>query len=154
MEQFFADYLERLQTLDKDFVASFDGLPDEALDWIPGAEMNSFGILVVHVTAASRYWIGDVALGDPSNRQRSEEFKAQGLSSGELKARFETLEAYASGSLEQLSVADLGRVLTYPHPMGGVRETTVGWALLHALEHTGLHLGHAQITRQLWDQRH
>jgi hypothetical protein len=30
---------------------------------------------------------------------------------------------------------------------------TAGWALNHALAHTALHIGHAQITRQLWDAR-
>ena len=154
MDQFFVDYLERLQTLDKDFVASFDGLPAEALDWIPGEEMNSFVILVVHTTAAARYWIGDVPLGEPSGRQRSEEFKAQGLSSDELKARFATLETYVAGALERLNVADLGKTIRYNHPMNGAQETTIGSALLHALDHTALHLGHAQITRQLWEQRH
>ena len=29
----------------------------------------------------------------------------------------------------------------------------VAWALLHALEHTAIHLGHMQIMRQLWEQR-
>jgi ankyrin repeat protein len=29
----------------------------------------------------------------------------------------------------------------------------VAWCLAHALEHTALHLGHMQITRQLWEQR-
>jgi hypothetical protein len=28
----------------------------------------------------------------------------------------------------------------------------VAWALLHALEHTTLHLGQIQLTRQLWEQ--
>jgi len=26
----------------------------------------------------------------------------------------------------------------------------VAWAILHALEHTGIHLGHIQVTQQLW----
>jgi hypothetical protein len=30
---------------------------------------------------------------------------------------------------------------------------TVAWAVLHAVDHTALHLGHIQITRQLWEQR-
>ena len=29
---------------------------------------------------------------------------------------------------------------------------TCGWALLHALDHAYLHLGHVQITCQLWRQ--
>jgi hypothetical protein len=30
---------------------------------------------------------------------------------------------------------------------------TGGWALLHALEHAYLHLGHIQLTCQMWRQR-
>ena len=32
------------------------------------------------------------------------------------------------------------------------RRFTVAWTLLHALEHTTLHLGQIQLTRQLWEQ--
>ena len=28
-----------------------------------------------------------------------------------------------------------------------------GWALLHALEHAYLHLGHLQLTCQMWRQK-
>ena len=31
------------------------------------------------------------------------------------------------------------------------REFTVAWCLLHALEHSAVHLGHMQIVRQLWE---
>lgn len=150
MEQFFVDYLERLQTLDRDFIAAFDDLPAEALDWVPGADMNSFVVLVVHTTAATRFWVGDAALGDPSNRDRAAEFQAKGLTHDELKARFAALESYAAGALERLTPADFAA--TSPVQYSG-KPVTKGWALLHALEHVGLHLGHAQITRQLWQQR-
>jgi len=33
------------------------------------------------------------------------------------------------------------------------RKFTVGRALAHALQHTALHLGHAQVTRQLGEQQ-
>ena len=153
MDPFFVDYCERLETLHRDFIATFEDLPAEALDWCPGPDMNSFCILVVHTAGASRFWIGDVALGDPSNRNRDLEFQAHGLSVDELKARFAHLETYARGALDGLSPADLERIQSVPNRDGTVRRVTVGWALLHALEHIGLHLGHAQITRQLWQQR-
>src|SRR5215813_6526656 len=105
MEAFFVDYMERLQELNRDFIATFDDLPAEALDWSPGADMNSFCVLVVHTTASARFWIGDAALGDPSNRVRADEFKAHGLSTDALKARFATLEAYVSAGLEHLTLA-------------------------------------------------
>ncbi len=153
MEAFFADYLERLQVLDRDFIATFDDLPDEALDWIPGEAMNSFVILVVHVTASARYWIGDAAMGEPSDRHRSEEFQAQGLSRDALKARFAALEAYTRGAMQRLNVGDFAALRPVQNSAGENYQVTVGYALLHALEHTGLHLGHAQITRQLWQQQ-
>ena len=149
MEPLFADYFERLQALHRDFIATFEGLPAEALDWIPGDQMNSFCILVVHTTGSARFWIGDVALGEPSNRNRDAEFQAKDLSAAELQARFATLEDYVRGGLERLAFADLAMI----HPAGRERQVSAGWGLLHALEHTGLHLGHAQITRQLWQQR-
>ncbi len=150
MEPFFEDYLERLQKLNADFVATFEDLPAEALDWVPGAEMNSFCVLVVHTTGASRFWIGDVGLGEPSNRNRVAEFEAKGLSLSELKARFAAVEDYTRDGLERLTLPDLGVLST---TVFNGRPLTVGWGLLHALEHTGLHLGHAQITRQLWQRR-
>ncbi len=112
--------------------------------------MNSFCVLVVHTTGSARFWIGDAALGEPSNRSRDSEFQAHGLSAAELKARFAALENYAEGALERMTLADLAATAAKPY-----REMPVskGWALLHALEHTGLHLGHAQITRQLWERR-
>ncbi|PKO22446.1 MAG: hypothetical protein CVU38_09480 [Chloroflexi bacterium HGW-Chloroflexi-1] len=30
------------------------------------------------------------------------------------------------------------------------RQVTVRWGILHVIEHTALHLGHMQITFQLW----
>jgi uncharacterized damage-inducible protein DinB len=150
MEPLFTDYFERVQALHRDFIATFKGLPAEALDWIPGDEMNSFCILVVHVTAATRYWIGDVGLGEPSNRNRDAEFQAKGLSAAELQARFASVEDYVRAGLERLTLADLAVMRS---ATGRDTQVSGGWALLHALQHTGLHLGHAQITRQLWQQR-
>jgi uncharacterized damage-inducible protein DinB len=150
MEPFFVNYFEVLQALHRDFITTFEDLPAEALDWIPGTDMNSLCVLVVHTTGSARFWIG-IALNDPPNRNRDLEFQARGLSAAELKARFTTLEDYASGALEQTTLADLTPV--YPVPNQGDRQVSGAWALMHALEHTGLHLGHAQITRQLWEQR-
>jgi len=153
MEQFFVDYLGILQTLNRDFIATFDDLPAEALDWVPGIEMNSFCVLVVHTVGAARFWIGDAAMQESSNRNRDLEFQARGLSHDDLKARFATLETYVHGALERLTLADLGESRTITNRDGSTRQVTVSYALLHALDHTGLHLGHAQITRQLCQRR-
>jgi hypothetical protein len=90
-----------------------------------------------------------MAAGDPAPRDRAAEFKAKGLSEAELKARLTTCEAYMRGALERLTLADLAIVRTTPSG----HEHSVSWSLLHAMEHTGIHVGHAQLNRQLWYQR-
>jgi hypothetical protein len=150
VEPFFADYLVLLQDLNRNFIATFDDLPDEALDWVPGTDMNSFCVLVVHTTGSTRFWIG-LACDDVPNRNRDLEFQAKGLSKAQLKAHFEAVEEYTRNAFERSTPIDFTAVR--PVPNQGERRVSTGWALLHALEHIGLHLGHAQITRQLWEQR-
>lgn len=149
MYQFFEDYLERLAELHADFHKAIEGLSVEALDWIPAENMNSLCVLVVHSMGAERYWVGDVAMGEPSNRSRDAEFQARGYTVDQLKLLLDDTEHYVKSSLARLTLSDLERICIAP---GRTRQFTAGWSILHALEHTSLHLGHAQITRQLWDK--
>ena len=150
MERPFEDYLERLGALHAQIGTAIEDLPQEALDWVPGAGMNSLSVLVVHTTGSEGYWIGEVAGGQPSGRDRSAEFGAHGLTESNLRRRLTDGLASARSVLENLTLQDLERERVSPRDG---RRLTVGWALAHALEHTGLHLGHIQITRQLWDRR-
>jgi len=138
MEPFFADFLRLLEEKHADFVAAFEGLPAEAVNWQPGEGMNSLAVLAVHTAGAERFWIGDVAMGEPLKRDRPGEFAAK------LAASLD----YARVALERLALADLSALRVSPR---NGQETTAGWAILHALEHTAMHAGHAQLTRQLWE---
>lgn len=150
MTAFFDDLAERFGELHADLLKALDGLPAEALDWTPGSEMNSICVLVVHLTGAERYWIGDVALGDASGRVRAAEFEVRELTGEDLRARITAAEAYARQALSRFSLADLETTRTSPRDG---RAFTVGWCLAHALEHSALHLGQVQLTRQLWEQQ-
>ena len=143
------DYLERLESLHDGIERTIEGLSTEALDWVPGPDMNSLAVLAVHVAGAERYWIGDVAGRDPSDRHRSAEFRARGLDAAALKAYLAESLAHSRGVLEGLALPDLEASRVSPRDG---REFTVAWCLAHALEHAALHLGHTQITRQLWEQ--
>ena len=144
------DYLERLQALHADIERTIEGLPPPALDWVPGPDMNSLGILAVHVAGAERYWIGDVVGRDPSGRDRAAEFRMRGLDAATLKVRLTETLAHSQTVLEGLTLPDLEAMQVSPRDG---RESTVAWCLAHALEHTALHLGQMQITRQLWEQQ-
>ena len=143
-------YYDRLSKSHAELQKCVAGLPQEALDWSPGADMNSLAVLITHVAGAERYWIGDVVGRDPSNRQREVEFRAHGEDERALIARLEEVLIYSRMILERLTLPDLEAERTTSREEPPV---TVLWCLAHALEHAALHLGHAQITRQLWDQR-
>jgi uncharacterized damage-inducible protein DinB len=150
MQPFFIDYLNNLQEFHDEIRTAIKGLPQEALDWTPEAEINSLNVLVTHLSGAERYWIGDVIAGEPSMRDREAEFRVQGLSEQDLIQRLRLNEDFIQKALERLALQELEEPRTSPR---NGRSVTVGWALCHVLKHTALHLGHMQITRQLWEQR-
>jgi uncharacterized damage-inducible protein DinB len=150
VESFFADYLDRLENLHADVAAAIEGLPQQALDWAPGREMNSLSVLVVHLTGAERYWIGDVVAGESSERDRAAEFEVRGLGAEELIRRLTDSLAYVRGVLQELTLQDLAQTRTSPRDRG---PCTVGWAVAHVLGHTALHTGHIELTRQLWQMQ-
>ncbi|MFP4321757.1 MAG: DinB family protein [Anaerolineales bacterium] len=151
MQRFFEDYMQRITDLHRGFEVVIKGLDTAQLDWVPGPAMNSLTVLVVHIAGAERYWIGDVALCDPSGRDRDAEFRAQGYTEDQLLARLAESSAYVRGALDRITMDDLGNECTSArHPD---RTFTVGWALAHTLEHTAIHLGHAQVTRQILDMQ-
>lgn len=143
------DLIDRFSELHADIIKAIEGLPAQALDWVPGPEMNSMAVLVVHLTGAERYWIG-VALNEPPERDRQAEFKTAGLSAEDLKAHLTVEEAYCRDALKRLTLADLESARLSPR---NAKSFSAGWCLLHALEHSALHLGHIQLTRQLWEQK-
>jgi uncharacterized damage-inducible protein DinB len=149
MQTYFSDYLSLLQNCHNDIHKALEGLPPEALDWVPGNDMNSISVLVVHLSGAERFWIGDVAAQDPSDRNRDAEFQVKGLGMDILKKRLDDSLTYASAALEKFSLQDLETPRSSPQTD---RKFTVGWSLLHALEHSMLHLGQIQLTRQFWEQ--
>jgi uncharacterized damage-inducible protein DinB len=151
MESFLENYLDRLEELHRDTIRAFDGLPQSALDWSPGEDVPSICALVNHMTGAERYWIGDVAGGVPSDRNRDAEFRAHGESPAILRKRIQDVQEFEKNLLSKVTLHDLEKVCVSPRTG---RRFDVGWALLHALEHTALHLGHIQIISQLWKQQH
>jgi len=146
---FYDDLNDNFRELHADAAKAIENLPSDALDWMAGPEMNSINVLVVHLVGAERYWIG-VALNEPPVRDRESEFRTMALSTEELTARLVSADDYARQALVRFSLLDLETVRQSPR---NTIAFTVGWCLAHALEHTALHTGHIQLTRQLWEQK-
>jgi uncharacterized damage-inducible protein DinB len=149
MQPFFKVYYDRLAVLHQDVKNAIAGLPQEALDWVPGADMNSINVLVAHLTGAERFLIGEMVGQDPAGRLRDAEFQAKGLGAEDLFERLDDVLEHSQGVLAKLRVEDLEN---YCAAARHGRQVTIGWALTHILEHSANHLGHIQITRQWWQQ--
>lgn len=149
MQTFFASYLDLLQDCHNGILQAIDELPQEALDWVPGQDMNSISVLLAHITGSVRYWIGDIAAQESSNRDRAAEFRVRGMEADVFRKRLADNLEYARNAVGKMSLQDLESTRVG----GDGREYTVTWALLHALEHATSHLGQIQITRQLWEQQ-
>lgn len=144
------NYLNRIEDLHKQVLSLLAGLPAEALNWRPieGSDehiTNSLAVLAAHLAGAEHFWIAEMVGGRPETRDRDAEFATVAASAAELiqlleKAALETREVFST-----LSESDLNGI----RQVKG-RRVPVRWCLLHVIDHTSLHLGHMQITYQLW----
>lgn len=131
------------------FKKTLEGASQEALDWKPGPDTNSLGILAIHVAGAERYWIGDLTTGRPSTRNRDAEFQVHGLPHDELVQALDDALADSVAVISTLNAIDLAQMR---HVARYNRDQSVATSLLHAIAHIALHVGHAELTRQLWEQ--
>ncbi len=151
MSPFFEELLGRFRDLHQQIEDILQSLPDEALDWKPAGDMNSVSVIVTHLTGAERFLIGDGIMREPSNRNRDAEFQVKGLSKEDLINRVHEVEDYLKRSFETLKLSDLEAQRT--HPRTG-KEISVAFLILHALDHVSMHVGHLQMTAQLWQLAH
>jgi len=149
MDQFFADYMDNMADLHNEMMKAVRHLPPEALDWIPFPDGNSMSVIIVHTAGAEKFWLGDVVGKEPSGRDRPAEFKSKGLTAPGLEAKLNESLGSAELVLANLGLEDMNAMRMDPR---NGQEVTVAWALAHALKHTALHLGHLQVTHDLWDQ--
>jgi uncharacterized damage-inducible protein DinB len=134
---------------------SISGVPDDDLnDWRPALgleDINTFYALMTHLVSAGEYWILHGAAGKPTDRNRPAEFRA----TGERMALIECADRWMTDTrayLETLTEDDLTRVFE----RGGSEPLrwTVAECIVHAVEHTAVHVGHLQLQRQIWNAEH
>lgn len=150
MEPIFRGIYDLLREMHDDYKEEIVGLSPTDLDWSPGEGMNSIAILVAHTAGAETFWIGDVVLEQPTGRDRPSEFATKGLDGQALIDLLDGSLSRIEGAFEALSTVQLGESRTSPWQEEGF---TLAWAISHILQHTALHLGHIQITRQLLELR-
>jgi uncharacterized damage-inducible protein DinB len=144
------NYLHRIEDLRRQISDLIAGLPAQALNWRPiesveGHTINSLAVLAAHVAGAEHFWIAEVVGGRPLTRNRAAEFATQAHDASELLHVLTETGAETREVLSALSEIDLEDA----REVEG-RAVPVRWGILHVIDHTALHLGHMQITYQLW----
>jgi hypothetical protein len=91
------------------------------------------------------YWLKEIINRQPIQRDRDAEFAIQGFRAEELMARLDSVGRVTEEVLSSLNEAQLDEGRKYRD-----RQITVRWGILHIVEHVCQHLGHMQLTRQLW----
>ena len=144
------NYLERIEDLRGQISGLLADLPAEALNWRPieGRDdhvTNSLAVLAAHVAGAEHFWIAEVVGGRPATRDRDAEFAVVAATPAELLQILEKVSHETRDVLSALSESDLSGTRQAKDRMVSVR-----WGILHVIDHTSLHLGHMQMTYQLW----
>lgn len=142
-------YLTMINDLRDEVITLLRPLPPAALSWRPlqsdDHSTNSLAVLAAHVAGAEHYWIGEFIGQLPATRNRDAEFMTTAETAATLIAQLEAVAAETNSVLPSLDAATLDSSRVARH-----REIPVRWAILHAIDHTALHLGHMQLTVQLW----
>ncbi len=146
-----AYYIDRIDDLSRQISEMISQVPTEALNWRPidGEDdhaTNSLAVMAAHVAGAEHHWIAEVIGRQPATRQRELEFKTVAENAAGLVEKLALNAEESRRILSALSAEDLDG----EREVEG-RSVPVRWAILHVIDHTALHLGHMQITYQLWN---
>lgn len=131
---------------------TIDGLTAEQLDARPLDEASSLFILVTHAISATEWNFVEVLAGGNVDRTRQVEFDAQAADfddpAGMLRDRWASARDAIHNALASLDDDEWDRLRMHIFQQ---REIT-GWDVVcSALAHTGEHVGHAELTRQMLD---
>ncbi len=146
-----AHYIDRLDDLRRQISDLISLVPAEGLNWRPieGKDdhaTNSLAVMAAHVAGAEHHWIAEVIGCQPVTRQRELEFKTVAENASLLVEKLNQNAGVSRQILSSLSADDLNGSREIDD-----RTVSVRWAILHVIDHTALHLGHMQITYQLWN---
>jgi uncharacterized damage-inducible protein DinB len=148
----FADVLERIG---REVLGELEDLPHEALNRVvPIPEGNTLFAVATHLVGAGEFWVLTLAGGREVDRDRDAEFRASGTYA-ELEVRYSRWMTAVRDVLSTLPSEAWARIAEPPEQYTGSlgdQPMTVRACVLHAVEHSALHLGHIQLTRSLLSQ--
>ena len=132
------------------------GLTDEQLRATPSASELSVGGLIKHCASTEAGWMGQVR-GEPQvldYQQYADNFRlAEGETVDDVLARYDRVAEQTEKTVTELD--NLGHLIEIDHSVPwnskDMTHWTLRWILLHLVQETARHSGHADIVRESVD---
>ena len=150
MEPEIRNYVDVLDQLRERFKAAVQNMHAKQLNWVPTSEgSNSPYVLAHHIAGSETMWIHQIVGQLNVARNRDAEFQAAGENPETLIKQFESVAATTITILGKLTLDDLAQLRAQPARRGSGKET-VRWCITHVIEHYAEHLGHLDLTHQIY----
>ena len=145
MDPVMAKIAEQFQVVHGQLRDEVRDLSVEELNWKPAPDTNSIAVLVVH-TLGSEAEVLRVAANVPGERDRPAEFRVTASAAEDLLREIDQADSYIEAMAPRITAEDLAaeRPRADRPP-----ETGLHW-LLTNYGHAREHLGHIQLTKQLY----
>lgn len=138
-------FVRWLDFLRASLLSKLEGLSDEQARWHPDGKLLSVLGVVNHLTHVEWRWIDGAFAGAETSRSEDEFSPAATFAVTDISA------AYRVRAADTTKVIRGAASLSLPcaHPMAKGRD--LRWVLVHLVEETARHAGHADATRELLD---
>ncbi|MGP3984888.1 DinB family protein [Streptomyces sp. KR80] len=119
---------------------------------LPASPLMTMAGLVSHMRWVEHTWFEVILLGRPAKGPQFDEttedadLRVEGVPLAQLLKEYERQCAVSNELIAEHSLDDVGR-----HPDFGASAATLRWILLHMIEETARHAGHADAIRELLD---
>jgi uncharacterized damage-inducible protein DinB len=133
-----------LQFLREAVLRKAEGLDEDQVRWRPDATLISVAGIVNHLAHVEWRWIDGTLRGEPVSRSEEEFTVPEDRPFADVAAAYRTRAARTEEIVRGANLADACHHPRHP----GI---TLRWVLLHLIEETARHAGHADATRELLD---
>jgi len=135
-------FLRWLRFLRGAVIRKVEGLSDEKARWTPDGALISLLGVINHLTRVEWRWIGGGMLGQETSRSNAEFAPGPEL----------TVQAALASYRERAAATDaVVMAMALDQPCRSEPGADLRWVLLHLVNETARHAGHADATRELLD---
>ena len=126
-------------------IRNLDGVDDEQARWTPNGRLISLIGIVNHLTRVEWRWIDGGFGGQEVSRSETEFAPGPELDVASVVASYRTRASSTEAVVRGLALDAIGA------PGGWAEGRDLRWVLLHLINETARHAGHADATRELLD---